>query len=119
VFIERKGQSSFEMVIIAAIVVVLTFTSLSYLPRIATSTGAISILKGEILEEISKYDRFYFIESIDSPRANVSLGQTEIEVFIGGEDVDPIRPHIEDKSTVIEDVNFYDNVSIIVQQAAQ
>ncbi|MCD6478788.1 MAG: hypothetical protein J7L44_02770 [Candidatus Diapherotrites archaeon] len=116
---ERKGQSSFEMVIIAAIVVVLTFTALSYIPRLAASTGAIGILKGEILEELSRYDRFYFVESIDSPRANTALGQTEIEVFIGGEDVNPIRSHIEEISAVIEDANFYDNVSIVVQQAAQ
>ena len=114
-----RAQSSFEMVIIASVVVTIAFAALSSIPKMANSTAAIALLKSEILSELSKYDKFYFIESIDSPMANPSLGQTEIKVYIGGNNVDAIRPQIEGKNAVIEDKNFYSNVSVIVKQAAQ
>jgi len=114
-----KAQSSFEMVIIASVVTALAFAALAAVPKIANSTGAIAVLKSEILSTLSKYDKFYFIESIDSPMANPSQGQTEIKVYIGGNDVNPIRSEIESKGAVLEDKNFYSNVSVVVQQAAK
>lgn len=111
----NKAQSSFEMVMIASIIVMLSLTTLSYLPKIGIGTGIISVLKSETLKELSKEDKFYFIEGIDPPTGVGDDG--EVIIRIGGGDKSFIEPQIVSIASILEDLNFYHTANIKVEQA--
>jgi len=118
-FIGQKAQSSFEMVIISAITVSLAYTALSQLPKITMSTGALGVLKSEILSEFSKYDKFYYIESINSPEWNDTTKRTEIESFLGGNDITQITENVQNISDLLQDLNLCTNCRVVVRQAGK
>lgn len=111
----NRAQSSFEMVTIASIIVMLSLTTLSYLPKIGLSTGVIGVLKSEALKELSKEDKFYFIEGIEPPTG--IGGDGSVTIRIGGGDKSVVEPRIVSIATILEDLNFYHTANIVVEQA--
>ncbi|RLG70306.1 MAG: hypothetical protein DRO07_00525 [Candidatus Iainarchaeum archaeon] len=113
--LSRRAQSSFEMIMVTGIIIMLALTITSYLPKVGVSTGIISVLKSETLKELSKEDKFYFIEGIDPPEG--VGGDGKVVVRIGGGDKSAVEARIVSIASTLEDLNFYHTANIIVEQA--
>lgn len=112
---DRKGQSSFEMAMITVAIVTLAFVVLVHIPKNILATGSVAVLKSEILKELSKQDELYLIDQIEEPSGVGSTG--DINVWISGPSVSAIKSDIEAKDTMLEDLNFYSDVKINVNEA--
>jgi len=116
---KRKGQTSFEMMIIVTLVTVMVLSGLRLVPQIVTSTEMIAVLKGETLEALSEESEFYYIADISEPNTRVSPQQ--ITIFIGGGTLTPqLIQRIEGLDQNLADANVLSDparLDILVRQA--
>ena len=116
---KQRAQTSFEMMIIITLVIVMVLSGLRLVPAITTSTKMIAVLKSEALEVLSEEDEFYYIADISEPRTAVM--PREITIFIGGSALTPqLIQKIENLNQNLADANVISNparLDILVRQA--
>lgn len=115
--IEKNAQSSFEMIIIVAVVITISLSILSKLPALAASASTFAIMRSEALREFSKYSDFYFIESIYLA-GEWKDRNGEVHISVGGS---PIGTQLETdlvaKRNILNDMLLCDSCTVHVDQA--
>lgn len=114
-----KAQTSFEMVIITTLVIIVILGALRLVPSISVSTGKIAVLKSEALKVLSEQKKFYYIADIEEPV--IYTDPDEITIVIGGSSVDAtLEQQLRNLDQKLVDAKFYSDASditIIVQEA--
>ncbi|MEM4662935.1 MAG: hypothetical protein QXM75_02855 [Candidatus Diapherotrites archaeon] len=116
-FLNKKGQSSFELITILAVLFSISLVSLSKLPMLANTTAIFAITRAETLKELSKYDTFYFIESIHYV-GSWKDRNGEIAVNIGGSRLKTkLINDINSKASILNNLELCYGCRITVNQA--
>jgi len=107
----EKGQTSFEMIIVATIAMVIVVTSMALVPGIVSSTGKIAVLKSGLLLRFSEQKEFSYILDIKEPKTGIS--PEEITVLYGGKELAPPTESQWEAELAQElvDKKFYGNAS--------
>ena len=101
----KKGQVSFEMLLITTVVFVVTIAIIGYHFAEQDTTTAMMIAKGELLSEFSDESVLCIIEKIDYSRtADTIQLDVKIKNYIAGDTCDPDVSEIQTK--IVDSTNF-------------
>jgi len=112
--LNNKGQSSFEILLIAAVIIILSMTVVSKFFSISDSFTAMAILKDACLEKISSSDvkEFHAIQKIDY--SVPAAGKIEMIVYFNPAFVPPSNCpfSVSEVSSLIQSKTKYSTVTI-------
>lgn len=115
-FIEKKAQSSFEMIIIVAVVITISLSTLFRLPALAASASTFAIMRGEALKEFSKYSDFYFIV-VTNFEGNWEDRNGVVNIYVGGSHIaTQLESDLIAKKSILNDMNLCDGCTVRVYQ---
>lgn len=63
--LSNKGQTSFEVMLIAGFIILLSFLILNYWSDVSETTKALAIAKQSTLSVLQEHDDFFFLQKID------------------------------------------------------
>ncbi|MCX8189613.1 MAG: hypothetical protein N3F05_00050 [Candidatus Diapherotrites archaeon] len=114
---EKKAQSSFEIIIIVAVVITISISTLSKLPAISASTSTFAIMRSETLKEFSRQSNFYFVESIYYA-GEWKDRNGEVHISVGGSRIGTqLENNLTAKENILNDLELCDGCTVRVDQA--
>ena len=112
----EKGQTSFEVIIITTVVIVMVTVCLSTIPPVMVTTAEIAVLKSETLRLLSEEGEFCYIANIKEPVT--FTGTDEITIVIDGCPVPAqLKTDIMGVEQDIIDLGLASDVEIYVEEA--
>ena len=98
----HRVQVSFEIIMVAGVIIVVSMAIISNFTDIRPSTTALVIAKADTLEKLNSLDDYYYITTIDY-----------VETVVGGIDIDIFTEPADDLSSL----DFSNTASQIVTDA--
>lgn len=80
-----KAQTSFEMVMVAGLILIVILGALRLVPSIGASTTRMGIVKSEAMKILDRYDRFWYLIEVKEPV--VAADPDEITIVVGNVDI--------------------------------
>ncbi len=107
----ERGQTSFEMLVVATIVMAIVISSMTLVPWLINSTSEIAVVKNDLLLRFSEQKEFSYILKVEDPK--ISVSPQEITVLYGGKTLPPATESQweTDIAKELVDKNFYSDPS--------
>jgi len=116
VFLNKAGQVSIEILLLAGIIIMMTVSVFSYYTQIRDSTLAMQLIKIKVLKTIDELEEDYVLEEIAYKLGAPPGGRTKFCVSTspeGQELPDSLLHELEDsinEKTVFDNVNVHNNL---------
>lgn len=120
-FLNKKGQTSFELAIITVFIITGSILTIGKYFEVQDSTLAMTLLKNHALKTLQEEENFYFIKKINEP--TISTNTITLKIVLGTTPPDEVKQRIANKLTngsnsvkkIIEQKTKYETVNILVE----